>query len=165
MGELPLRRRPRALLLAALVLGTALVLVAPSGAAKPTTFAVTPLVSDQPGLAPVTDPDLVNAWGLVSGPTSPWWVNDNGTGLSTLYRGSDGVKQGLKVTVPDGPTGVVFNSTAGFLLPTGGKALFLFDGEDGKVRAWNGAQGSTAILVANRMDGAVYKGLALADTP
>ncbi|HXZ56068.1 MAG TPA: TIGR03118 family protein [Gaiellaceae bacterium] len=157
--------RPRLVLLAALVLGAALVLVAPSGAAQPTTFTVTPLVSDQPGVAPVTDPDLVNAWGLVSSATSPWWVNDNGTGLSTLYRGSDGTKQALKVTVPGGPTGVVFNSTSGFPLPTGGKASFLFDGEDGIVRAWNGAQGTAAITVGNRMDGAIYKGLALADTP
>jgi uncharacterized protein (TIGR03118 family) len=157
--------RPRFVLLAALVLGTALVLVAPSGAAQPTTFKVTALVSDQPGVALVTDPDLVNAWGLVSGPTTPWWVNDNGTGLSTLYRGSDGQKQGLKVTVAGGPTGVVFNSTSGFLLPGGVKASFLFDGEDGIVRAWNNAQGTTAIVVANRADGAIYKGLALADTP
>jgi uncharacterized protein (TIGR03118 family) len=157
--------RSRFVLLAALVLGAALVLVAPSGAAQPTTFTVKKLVSDQPGVALVTDPDLVNAWGLVSGPTTPWWVNDNGTGLSTLYRGSDGLKQGLKVTVPGGPTGVVFNSTSGFLLPGGNKALFLFDGEDGIVRAWNSAQGTTAILVANRADGAIYKGLAVADTP
>ena len=157
--------RSRFVLLAALVLGVALVLVAPSGAAKPTPFTVTPLVSDQPGVAPGTDPDLVNAWGLVSGPTTPWWVNDNGTGLSTLYRGSDGLKQGLKVTVAGGPTGVVFNSTSGFLLPGGLKASFLFDGEDGIVRAWNNAQGTTAIVVANRADGAVYKGLALANTP
>jgi uncharacterized protein (TIGR03118 family) len=60
---------------------------------------------------------------------------------------------------------VVFNSTTGFLLPGGSKALFLFDGEDGIVRAWNSAQGTTAILVANRADGAIYKGLAVADTP
>jgi uncharacterized protein (TIGR03118 family) len=158
--------RPKLVLLAALVLGAALVLVAPSGAAQPTTFTVKALVSDQPGVAPVTDADLVNAWGLVSSATSPWWVNDNGTGLSTLYRGSDGAKQALKVAVPGGPTGVVFNSTAsGFQLPTGGKAAFLFDGEDGIVRAWNGAQGTTAIVVANLSDGAIYKGLALANTP
>ena len=63
------------------------------------------------------------------------------------------------------PTGTVFNSTAGFLLPSGGKALFLFDTEDGLVRGWNGAQGTTAIVVADRSDvGAIYKGLAIADT-
>ena len=52
-----------------------------------------------------------------------------------------------------GPTGTVFNTTAGFNLPTGGKGLFLFDGEDGIVRAWNGAQGTTAIILANMTAG------------
>ncbi|HSB38761.1 MAG TPA: TIGR03118 family protein [Gaiellaceae bacterium] len=148
----------------ALVAGAALAVVAPLSAAKPTEFTVTPLVSDQPGVAPVTDSDLVNPWGLVSGPTTFWWASDNGMDKSTLYNGS-GTKQGLVVSVPGGPTGTVFNSTTGFVLPTGGKALFLFDGEDGIVRAWNGAQGTTAIVVKNRSDvGAIYKGLAIADT-
>jgi uncharacterized protein (TIGR03118 family) len=147
-------------------LAASLLLVSPLSAAMPTLFHVTPLVSDQPGVAPVTDPDLVNAWGLVSGPTTPWWVSDNGTNKSTLYRGTDGQKQGLIVTVAGGPTGTVFNSTAGFLLPGGSKALFLFDTENGLIRAWNSAQGTTAIRVADRSDvGAIYKGLALADTP
>lgn len=159
------RRRPRALLVLALTVGAALFVVAPLSAAQQTLFKVTPLVSDQPGVAPVTDPDLVNAWGLTSSATSPWWVSDNGTNKSTLYTGT-GAKQGLVVTVAGAPTGAVFNSTAsGFQLPTGGKALFLFDTENGLVRAWNGAQGTTAIRVANRSDvDAIYKGLALADT-
>jgi uncharacterized protein (TIGR03118 family) len=81
-----------------------------------------------------------------------------------LYRG-DGTPQALVVKVAGGPTGTVFNPTAGFVLPTGGKALFLFDSEDGIVRAWNGAQGTTAIVVKDRSDvGAIYKGLAIADT-
>lgn len=156
---------PPALLVLALVAGAALAVVAPLSAAKPTQFTVNPLVSDQPGVAPVTDPDLVNAWGLVSGPTTPWWVSDNGTDKSTLYRGSDGAKQGLVVSVAGGPTGTVFNTTAGFVLPTGGRALFLFDSEDGIIRAWNGAQGTTAIVVKDRSDvGAIYKGLAIANT-
>jgi uncharacterized protein (TIGR03118 family) len=164
MGEHRRSRRTRLLLIPALVIA-ALVAASPLGAAKQTTYMVTPLVSDQPGVAPVTDPDLVNAWGLVSGPTTPWWVADNGTNKSTLYRGSDGAKQGLIVSVAGGPTGTVFNGTAGFLLGTSGKALFLFDSEDGKVRAWNGAQGTTAIVVADRSNvDAIYKGLALSDT-
>jgi uncharacterized protein (TIGR03118 family) len=155
----------RALLVLALVAGAALAAVAPLSAAKPTQFTVNPLVSDQPGVAPVTDPDLVNAWGLTSSATSPWWVSDNGTDKSTLYRGSDGAKQALVVSVPGGPTGTVFNPTSGFALPTGGKALFLFDGEDGIIRGWNGAQGTTSIVVKDRSDvDAIYKGLAIADT-
>jgi len=43
-------------------------------------------VSNQPGVAPVTDPNLVNAWGLVALATSPWWVSDNGTGDSSLFN-------------------------------------------------------------------------------
>src|SRR3954467_6287137 len=166
MKFLCLARRPRALTVGLLVLGAALVVAAPLSAGLPTTFHVTPLVSDQPGVAPVTDPDLVNAWGLVSGPTTPWWVADNGSNKSTLYRGSDGAKQGLVVTVQGGVTGVVFNSTAGFLLPGGAKASFLFDTENGLLRPRNGARGTTAIRVADRSDvHAIYKGLALADTP
>jgi len=165
MGEHLSGRRQRLLLVLALVLGAAVVAVAPLTAAERNSYMVTPLVSDQPGVAAQTDPNLVNAWGLTSGPTSPWWVSDNGTQKSTLYRGSDGAIQGLVVAVAGGPTGAVFNPTAGFVLPTGGKALFIFDSEDGKVRAWNGAQGTTAIVVKDRSgEDAIYKGLAIADT-
>jgi uncharacterized protein (TIGR03118 family) len=166
MGNARLTTRTRAVL-GLLVLGAALVLVAPLGAAKPTAYTVVPLVSSDPTVVPPGDPDLKNAWGLTSGPTTPWWVADNGTGKSTLYNGA-GVKQGLIVSVPGGPTGTVFNGTTGFNLPTGGKALFLFDGEDGIVRAWNGAQGTTAIVAGDgdqSAAGAIYKGLAIAGTP
>src|SRR5580698_4353999 len=57
------------------------------------------LVSDQPGVAEFTDPNLVNAWGVSFSPTSPYWIADNGTGLSTLYQGN-GAIQALVVTVP-----------------------------------------------------------------
>jgi uncharacterized protein (TIGR03118 family) len=164
MGILTTRARA---VLGLLALGVALVLAAPLGAAKPTSYSVVPLVSSDPTVVPPGDPDLVNAWGLTSGPATPWWVSDNGTGKSTLYNGA-GVKQGLVVTVPGGPTGTVFNTTTGFILPPGGKALFLFDGEDGIVRAWNGAQGTTARVFGDgdqSATGAVYKGLAIATTP
>ena len=48
------------------------------------------LVSDVPGAAELTDPNLVNAWGLAFGPTTPAWVADNGTDVSTLYSGAVG---------------------------------------------------------------------------
>src|SRR5205823_8070040 len=54
-------------------------------------YTVTPLVSDIPGAAPLTDPELVNAWGLARSATSPWWVADNGpdrgSSRSTVYTG------------------------------------------------------------------------------
>src|SRR5580765_5038879 len=62
----------------------------------------TNLVSDIPGLAKFTDPNLVNPWGLIATGTSPWWVSDNGKGVSTLYNGA-GVKQNLTVTIATPP--------------------------------------------------------------
>ncbi|MFL6162879.1 MAG: TIGR03118 family protein [Jatrophihabitantaceae bacterium] len=127
------------------------------------------LVSDIPGAAQLLDPNLVNAWGLSSSPTSPLWVSDNGTDKSTLYTGAVAGQPAnivpLVVTIPGGgaPTGQVFNSTDDFLLPTGGKALFIFAGEHGELSAWNGAQGTTAALVAPSRGG-IYKGLALVGT-
>src|SRR6059058_4951172 len=169
MGEHLFGSRRRVLLALGIVLGVAVVATAPLKAAGRTSFTVVPLVSDQPGVALNTDPNLVNAWGLTSGPTTPWWVSDNGTDVSTLYRGSDGAPfptaSPLVVGVANAPTGTVFNSTSGFLLPTGSKALFLFDTEDGGVLGWNGAQGTTAYLEKDfSTSGAVFKGLAIADT-
>src|SRR5258708_37303389 len=44
----------------------------------------TNLISDIPGMAATTDPNLVNPWGMSRSSSSPWWVSDNGTGVSTL---------------------------------------------------------------------------------
>jgi uncharacterized protein (TIGR03118 family) len=165
MGEHRFSRRTWALLAPALVLLGALVAASPLAAAERNSYTVTPLVSNQPGVAPHTDGNLVNAWGLTAGPTTPWWVSDNGRDKSTLYNG-DGTPRPLVVDVAGGPTGTAFNPTSAFVLPTGGKALFLFDGEDGVIRGWNGAQGTTAIVVKDRSGvGAIYKGLSVADTP
>jgi hypothetical protein len=46
----------------------------------------TDLVANQPGVAPVTDANLVNAWGLVALGGSPWWTSNDGTGTSSLYN-------------------------------------------------------------------------------
>jgi uncharacterized protein (TIGR03118 family) len=144
------------------------VLVAAGGAAaRPGNgFVVTPLVSDNgvPGTTP--DANLVNSWGLVSSATSPWWVADNGSGVSTLYTGA-GAKLGLTVTVGDAPTGVVFNGSPAFAIKGGnaGPALFLFDSEAGLISAWNGSLGTTAeVEVDATSQGAIFKGLAIAQT-
>jgi uncharacterized protein (TIGR03118 family) len=124
------------------------------------------LVADTPGAAEVTDPNLVNAWGLGFGPATPAWVADNGTDVSTLYSGANAMTPGvttlpLVVSIPQGaPTGLVFNSTTGF--PVGGAASrFLFSSEAGVISGWNGG---TAAQVATTVPGAIYKGLAIADT-
>lgn len=49
--------------------------------------------------APNIDPNLINPWGLSRATSSPWWISDNGTGLSTLYD-LNGVPQSLVVTIP-----------------------------------------------------------------
>ena len=144
-------------------------------------YVVTPLVSDQSGQAPVTDPNLKNSWGVAFTPgASPFWIADNGTGLATLYDG-DGTIVPLVVTIPcppqagqgsgcpgnAAPTGIVWNpTTSGFLVPnTTTPSHFIFATEDGTISAW--ASGGTATIavnnatVPNAASGAVYKGLAV----
>jgi uncharacterized protein (TIGR03118 family) len=133
------------------------------------------LVSDQSGRAMFTDPNLVNAWGIVASSSSPFWVSDNGTGLSTLYRfGSAPLgQQTLVVTVPPptggtppaAPTGIVFNQGgSGFMVTENGvsrPAFFLFATEDGTISGWNPMVDAThARLAVNNSPAAVYKGLA-----
>src|SRR2546422_801046 len=92
------------------------------------------LVSDGAVPADLVDAGLVNAWGLVASATSPWWVADNGTDLSTLYNGNTGAKVALTVSVPGAPTGVVFNGGTGFVVFSGaasGPARFIFVTEQG----------------------------------
>src|SRR5438105_4658632 len=124
----------------------------------------TNLVSDVPGLATHTDADLVNAWGLTRAAMSPWWVSDNGTDRSTLYDGG-GVKQSRVVSVPGGPTGVVFNGGSGFAVSKGttsAPARFIFDTEDGTILGWNPAVDPTNAIIAVTTPGAVYKGVTIA---
>jgi len=130
-------------------------------------YAVQNLVADAAGGAATTDASLVNAWGLVAGPTTPWWTSNNGTNTSTLYNGS-GAKQALTVQVPGAPTGTVFNGIAtDFVVTASGKsgaARFLFATEGGTILGWSPTvNGTVAIPAVDRSStGAVYKGLATA---
>lgn len=130
------------------------------------------LVSDKPGTATTTDPQLVNAWGLARSATSPWWVNDNGTGVSTIYD-SSGAKKTLVVTIPpptgstgtSAPTGISFNGGPAFVVSNGAAsapANFIFVTEDGTISGWSGAvDPKNAILEVDNSGSAIYKGLAL----
>lgn len=129
----------------------------------------TDLISDVPGLAIHLDENLVNAWGIVHGPTSPWWINANGTGLSLVKNGSGDpfpTATPLIVTIPGSPTGapsgIVFNGTTGFDLASGEPARFMFAAEDGTISGWNPNVNATNAIVKVTTSGAVYKGLALA---
>ncbi len=154
---------------AAVAFAAAALALAAAGAAAGATgnsFAVTPLVSDNGVPGTTVDASLVNAWGLVAGPATPWWVADNGTGVSTLYTGA-GAKIARTVAVGDNPTGVVFNGSTGFAVKGGnaGPGLFLFDSEAGVISAWNGSLGNTAEPeIDMSAEGAVFKGLAITQT-
>ena len=188
----PFRLKPsqgarRGLSVATIVAAGTLVTTALGGpAASASTHSITyrqiNLVSDQRGKAALTDPDLVNAWGLAASPGtnahpgSPLWVADNGSDKSTLYASPAPVtKVPLTVSVTGAaPTGQVFNSdpnafTVSDSHGNSGQALFIFDTENGTIDGWapnvnpNGSNPSTVTEVA-RDNGAnaVYKGLATA---
>src|SRR5690348_16350435 len=129
------------------------------------------LVSDVPGTADVTDPNLVNPWGISISATSPFWTSNQGKGNSTLYNGS-GTITPLVVVVPAAngtgqgtPTGQVNNTNTSAFLLTGinRSAGFIFATEDGTISGWaNGIPNNlSAIMVNNSASGAVYKGLAI----
>jgi len=143
-----------------LIIALGLALPAPESGA----YIATNLVTDDQAAHPavLTDPNLVNAWGISRSGTSPFWVSDNGTGVSTLYRvdpvtGVPSIAP-LIVTIPGlgNVTGQAFANLPGNF---NGDA-FLFVSEDGTVSGWRGALGTVAeTLVVGSPDN-VYKGSA-----
>jgi len=160
-------KSPRVLVFAGALVAAAFVLAAPSGAAERNAYVVTNLVSNSATVpAAAHDPSLVNAWGLTASSTSPWWVADNGADVSTLYNGSTGAKVSLTVVVEGGPTGTVFNIAGGttFPVPGGQSSRFLFASEDGQIRGWPGSGPAQVTAARSTVSGAIYKGLAIANT-
>lgn len=152
------------------------VLCAASGTAQ-AQFRQTDLASDIPGLAAITDPNLVNTWGVAAFPGgSPFWINNQGTGTSSLFSvsGSTTIAPAMLpfgtnfVNVPgggavSGPTGIVANGTSSFLIgPPGSQtpALFIFANLNGSISAWNLSTGPTATVVSSPSS-ALYTGLAI----
>jgi uncharacterized protein (TIGR03118 family) len=149
-------------------------------------FVQTNLVSDLANIAKFQDTNLVNSWGLSHSPTGPWQVSDNGTGLSTRYKGNgQGVPPVVTIPPPKGspagtiaaPTGNVFNNVSStnpddFVVSDNGKSgpsLFMFATEDGTISGWNrNVDNAHAIrkvdrskVIKGKFTGAVYKGLAI----
>jgi len=178
--KLPLSRSKRltAAALGVLALGGAgsLTWVSVSAQAAPTkamptgTVLQTNMVSDLPGAAALTDPNLVNAWGISESGGSPFWISDNNAGVSTLYSvpGTTGTTASIvslvvKIPTPVSPTGgtpsgTVFNIGSPAFKVTGpnasgvtttAPAVFLFDSEDGTITGWapsiNGTSAITAV--------------------
>jgi uncharacterized protein (TIGR03118 family) len=131
-------------------------------------FVATNLVSDDAGQHPasITDPGLINAWGLAYSPTGPFWASSNGTGQAQVYRVAPSTqattKVGLTVSIPGNGsiTGQVFNSVGAGAF--NGDA-FLFVSEDGTVSGWRGALGASAEVLALADPANLYKGSAFAD--
>jgi uncharacterized protein (TIGR03118 family) len=148
-----------------------IVLVSAPGLLLADAYSQIDLVSNIPGLATTTDPNLVNPWGVSFSPTSPFWVSNQAGGMATLYDGA-GNKLPLTVSVPNqgdappyppanGPTGQVFN-TGGIssFLVGGGPASFIFANLDGSISAWSSGAGTTAKIEATTA-GASFTGLAI----
>ena len=133
------------------------------------------LVSDVPGLASLTDPDLANPWGLALLPTSPLWSANNARDVATLYQVPPGGTTATKVTavrpvfpdMPELPTGQVSNTGTGFVNTLNGAsapARFIFSTLTGHIEAWapglDPGPGPTETRAS--VPGAVYTGLAIA---
>src|SRR6266481_84530 len=145
-------------------LGLVLMIVSGTALAQ---YQLTNLVSNRSGAARHTDPLLVNAWGLVHGPGSPWWVSDNGSGWSTLYTAS-GVRLAMPlVEIPTAsgggvgsPTGIVFNGSPEFQVQ-GWPSIFLFATLAGTISGWAPQADPNNAIIAVTTPGASYTGLAI----
>jgi|HubBroStandDraft_1064217.scaffolds.fasta_scaffold08606_1 uncharacterized protein (TIGR03118 family) len=139
------------------------------------TFAQTNLVSNVPGVAPVTDPALIDPRGMAFFGVGFFWMADAGNGTASLYGGGG-------QTFPDSPTipgpaaapagsqsrpsGIVANLEGPFDLSFNGTLMpsnFIFVTENGTIDGWNQSEFGTAVLaVDNSAAGALYKGVAIA---
>ena len=134
------------------------------------------LVSDISGIAQVQDTNLVNAWGISFHPTFPFWVSDNGTGVTTLYsvtNDASGVPHAS--ATPSTAIGIAGTGPAVISIPGAGNVtgqvannstefnsnIFLFVSEDGTISGWRPGIGTAAETLATRPN-AIYKGVTLA---
>ena len=161
----------------------ALMLLASNAMAQ---YKLTNLDSNQIGWATHIDPLDVNAWGLVHGPGSPWWISDENSGWSTLYS-ANGTIEGLKVLIPTAgngpdsptgnngpgsPTGIVYNATASAsganeFQVQGWASIFIFATLDGTISGWAPQSNVNQAILAvdNSSKKSSYTGLAITNRP
>ena len=161
-----------------LVTGLALMFLSSAAFAQ---YNIVNLESNQVGKASHTDPLIANAWGIVHGHNTPWWVSDNFSGWSTLYDAT-GKAHSLRVLIPTAgngpnsptggngpgsPTGIVFNAANGSADPefqvSGWNSIFLFATIDGTISGWTFQANSNEAVIAvdNSGSKASYTGLAI----
>jgi len=136
-------------------------------------FIQTNLVSDIPGLAALTEPELHNPWGISHTAASPIWVSNQGTNTTNLFAvtptlmkvspmGTNGnIAIPTTASGPQGPTGQVANTNTSSFPVNGGDGMsahFIFANLNGTISAWD--MGPTAFIQVPA-SGAVYTGLAI----
>jgi len=140
--------------------------------AQTNSFKQTNLVSDTPGMAANTDPDLNNPWGVAFLPNQPFRIASNQNASSRGYdrtgapMGSFSVPSPRGSSNPSTPTGIVANLINGIVAGfdvNRQTSLFIFDTQDGTISGWNGVDPDAILAVDNARTGAVYTGLALVE--
>ena len=139
-------------------------------------YTETTLVEDfAGGAARTTDARLLNPWGIASGPTSGIWVANNHSDTATIY---DGNGRPSPIVVHFAPsaggaafdaTGIVFNGTADFVVerrrpePSGRLVHLRRRGRNDRRLVAHRGSARSAVTTFTAADGAVYKGLAIAN--
>ena len=143
----------------------------------------TNLVSNEPGVAQITDANLIDPWGVSMSATSPLWVSNQGSSTATVYKITgtsssttqltEGI-QNIGNAAPsdaNGPTGQVSTAAPGVTTlstdfpVSGGKANFIFANLDGSISAWRGGLTTSVIQPTATAAGASFTGLAIANAP
>lgn len=169
-----IRSRHKILALSILTFAVAMlaVQVRSTVAASVSSFKVDSLVGSKGTGAKKEDSHMINPWGttFIAAAATPFWINDEGTGVSELIDGKGKIMKALPfVTIPGAtagstgkPTGIVGNATGQFPIPGSTSALFIFATEDGTIAGWTQSLGATATtIITNSSE--VYTGLALAN--
>ena len=138
-----------------------------------TRFQVTPLTADQPGVAPNTDPQLKDVWGVTALEEQFWAVAQQTGQVIGLAPGGEPtvhiplVEEGRKATEADRTlTGIALNDSEDLLMDIGGDcraAAMLVAAQSGKIWAVNPdiSETSAFVLVDRSNVGAQYTGVAI----
>jgi uncharacterized protein (TIGR03118 family) len=169
------RSRHKILALSILTFALAMLAVPVRSTVAPSvsSFKVDNLIGSKGAGAKKKDSHMINPWGttFIAAASTPFWINDEGTGVSELIDGKGKIMKALPfVTIPGAtagstgkPTGIVGNATGQFPIPGSTSALFIFATEDGTIAAWNESLDATAKTILTN-SGEVYTGLALANS-
>jgi uncharacterized protein (TIGR03118 family) len=143
-------------------------------------YTETNLISNEPGVAPITDPNLIDPWGVAFSATSPLWISNQGSGTATVYKITGTSSSATQLTEgvanigsappsnANGPTGQVSTAAPGITTSAtdfqvnGGKAAFIFGNLDSSISAWRG--GLTGSVMTATVPGASFTGLAIGNT-